>query len=145
MTNFTVRPDKKICTLCKELKSTSEFFKRKNSFQAQCKVCQTQRRRDFASLSHNKLKRRDRKLKSLNLSTEAVEALSEALGHRCQICGTRPKKLNVDHCHATNKFRGLLCRTCNLGLGHFRDDVGRLRCAMLYLLQFLGENDDPSR
>jgi hypothetical protein len=144
MTSYTVRPDKKICTLCKELKSTSEFFRRKKSFQAQCKTCQAHRRRLSSALPHNKLKRRGRKLQAINVSIEAVEALSEALGHRCQICGSRPAKLNVDHCHVTNKFRGLLCRLCNLGLGHFEDDVNRLKCAILYLLEFKGEDDDSS-
>jgi hypothetical protein len=144
MTSFTVRPDKKFCTFCKQLKSLSEFYRRSTGYQSQCKICQTIRRRHFSNAPHNKKSQRDRKLKSFGLSVDAVEAISAALGHRCQICGSRPKKLHVDHCHVTNKFRGLLCRLCNLGLGHFGDDVTRLRCAILYLLEFQGENDDPS-
>ncbi len=31
----------------------------------------------------------------------------------CQICGERPKRLVMDHCHVTNVPRGLVCDLCN--------------------------------
>ena len=38
-------------------------------------------------------------------------------GGVCAICLRQPpKRLCIDHCHATAKVRGLLCRTCNVGL-----------------------------
>src|SRR5208282_6773282 len=43
---------------------------------------------------------------------------------KCKICGIPQNKLNenlcVDHCHKSNKIRGLLCRKCNAGLGIFK-------------------------
>ncbi len=52
----------------------------------------------------------------------------------CAICGNPPKiKLHVDHCHNTNKIRGLLCSPCNMSLGLLKDSVEFLGKAMEYL------------
>lgn len=53
----------------------------------------------------------------------------------CEICGNRPDvfHLCVDHCHKTGKFRGWLCRSCNLGLGNLKDSTELLEKAAKYL------------
>jgi hypothetical protein len=53
----------------------------------------------------------------------------------CAICGEKDfkKRLSVDHCHKTGKFRGLLCQTCNTSLGGFKDNVELLKSAIKYL------------
>lgn len=57
----------------------------------------------------------------------------------CKICKTHqselPRSLAVDHCHETNKVRGLLCDKCNRGLGHFNDDIDLLTKAIKYIKQ----------
>mgnify|MGYP001573277352 CR=1 FL=1 len=50
----------------------------------------------------------------------------------CEVCETECE-LCYDHDHATGLFRGWLCRSCNNGLGHFRDDPYRLVAAAAYL------------
>jgi hypothetical protein len=54
----------------------------------------------------------------------------------CAIC-KKPvepnKKLNVDHCHKSQKVRGLLCFKCNTILGLANDDPSILTNAISYL------------
>ena len=56
---------------------------------------------------------------------------------RCAICEDdlvfKKGGASVDHCHRTGRVRGLLCKHCNVGLGHFRDNVSRLENAIRYL------------
>lgn len=59
---------------------------------------------------------------------------------KCEICGRYTTKRQVDHCHRTGKIRGMLCRECNLGLGHFLDRPSVLRRAADYL-----ESHSPGR
>lgn len=42
------------------------------------------------------------------------------------------KLLAVDHCHDTNKVRGLLCTNCNIGIGNLKHDPILIRAAALY-------------
>lgn len=55
----------------------------------------------------------------------------------CAICKITPldSKLSftVDHCHKTGLLRGVLCYSCNSGLGYFRDSQVNLIAACSYL------------
>lgn len=59
---------------------------------------------------------------------------------RCWICDRIPqrRRLHVDHCHKTNRFRGFLCSDCNTGLGQFKDDCRLLENAIKYLTVGIG-------
>ena len=53
----------------------------------------------------------------------------------CAIC-TRPfvgQRPAVDHCHTTNKVRGLLCQKCNTAIGLLEDNITSLENAIKYL------------
>ena len=54
----------------------------------------------------------------------------------CAIC-SKPNlngtKLHVDHDHATNKVRSLLCQHCNMVLGHSKESVDVLLSAADYI------------
>ncbi len=51
----------------------------------------------------------------------------------CAICGVKPKKLVIDHCHATGRTRGLLCSPCNSVIGFAKDKEHVLLAAIAYL------------
>jgi len=61
----------------------------------------------------------------------------------CAICGAVPcedpdagrnqRFLHVDHDHETGKVRGLICASCNVALGNFKDDVNTMANAIEYL------------
>lgn len=77
------------------------------------------------------------------ITVEQMEALRSKQGGVCAICGGQPKSVNalsgkvtdfnVDHSHATDKVRGLLCSHCNRGIGLFQDSPDILRRAAAYL------------
>ena len=79
-----------------------------------------------------------RKIKSdERLAEKEYETLLKAQNGRCAICGTRLPKgsLVIDHSHKTGDVRGLLCISCNTGLGMFKDDPDLLQEASLYLIK----------
>lgn len=71
-----------------------------------------------------------------NLTPDEFAAMWNAQDKKCAICSrdilTTPEA-HVDHNHATNKVRAILCVNCNMGLGQFRDDPTNLRLAAEYL------------
>jgi hypothetical protein len=68
------------------------------------------------------------------ISRADYDALLARQGGVCAICAKPPEKtLSVDHCHATGKVRGLLCRQCNFGLGCYGEDQAALIASLAYL------------
>lgn len=64
---------------------------------------------------------------------EYLEMLKSQNG-TCAICmKASDERLSVDHCHETNKVRGLLCRACNFAIGLLQDHPGLLDSASMYL------------
>jgi len=73
--------------------------------------------------------------KLYGLTKDEYMKLVDAQLSACAICETYEAnhfKLHIDHCHKTNKVRGLLCGTCNQGIGLLKHNVEILRKATLY-------------
>jgi hypothetical protein len=84
--------------------------------------------------------------KLYGITLQDYQRMAEAQNHRCDICGELetavdkqgvPRRMPVDHCHATGKIRALLCSACNKALGGFRDRPDLLRKAAEYIEKHL--------
>ena len=79
--------------------------------------------------------RRKRIQTRFKLAPEKFDKLLQNQQYSCAICKTQlpESELQVDHCHNSGKIRGLLCFSCNLSLGMFKDNIQLLRKAVEYL------------
>lgn len=73
------------------------------------------------------------RLKKYGISAADFAQMVSRQGSACAICGN--DSTSIDHDHETGEVRGLLCHSCNSGLGFFRDDLERLGRAALYLIE----------
>ena len=75
-------------------------------------------------------------IRTYGITPEQHALMLTAQAGRCAICHKPPGKnqeLAIDHCHIENHVRGLLCTSCNNGLGRFKDSPDLLRAAADYL------------
>jgi hypothetical protein len=110
----------KKCPRCNKILPDSMFAPKTRH----CKIC----RRDY-----------DWQYK-YGISPEQYFELYQQQEGKCKICGeelNEDEYLCIDHDKETGEIRGLLCKKCNLGLGHFKDSPDNLRKAA----EYLEEND----
>ena len=144
----------KICLKCqRSLKAIKKNFhkdsKKKDGLNIYCKKC----RREMANKSRKKsykenpLKTHEDNIKRLyGITYNDYLEMEKKQNHRCGICGllleetpinnrwkSPNKHFHIDHDHKTGKIRGLLCISCNQGLGKFRHDPEILKKAINYL------------
>ena len=125
--NFDPAPDgSKTCTNCLKIKKSQEFgivTKRKNKIiRSVCKECAS---------------RQQRKYKYNLTDIQLTELLTDA---KCKICALT-ESLVIDHCHKTNKIRGIICKKCNTSIGGLLDDWKLVKKAYEYLFNFEQNGD----
>jgi hypothetical protein len=87
-------------------------------------------------------------LRKYHLTYQEYQKLLKKQHGRCALCGSkvsgdgRTSRLFIDHDHKTGEIRGLLCVTCNSGLGFFRENPDLLRKATEYLEVGSGKRKD---
>lgn len=144
----------KACSRCGVVKPLTSFNRNAKSaggYLRDCKDCRKEvrslpanRARDRDSLNRWRANNKERasllywraKLKGYGLTVEEYYAILREQNGCCAICGgNNPKqhRLAVDHDHVTGRVRGLLCHSCNSGMGKLRDSPDLLRAAILYL------------
>lgn len=107
--------------------------------------------RDYAKQPRVKQARWERHLReNYQLTPEQFNALWVKQNGQCAICeihlmpkGRKLDAVTIDHNHDTGEVRGLLCRSCNHGIGHLKDDPKVLRKAAEYLLTRGHYGTDP--
>lgn len=143
----------KKCSKCKLEKRFDQFGKSKTGkfgLDNYCKSCKKDyeksykrdkpKRREYLKKLYEspegRKKHQNRYLKyTYGITLDQYNELLKLQNFGCAICGIHHevKQLFVDHCHKTNKVRGLLCNFCNTGLGNFQDDPKLLETAIDYL------------
>lgn len=153
---FTAPEGMKRCTHCKEVLPQEQFHKAKafhDGLSRRCKKCAYEfheawriknKPRAAADAkrwrANNKERAADHGRKNLyDLPMGAFEQMLASQDGKCAICerteaGGRGA-FHVDHCHDSGKVRGLLCNSCNGGLGKFRDRPELLLKAVKYLAE----------
>jgi hypothetical protein len=148
--------DTRICVSCGKTKKLSEFYsgiiKTASGHDTmrtvkKCKECFRKDARDRHSLimKESHIERREQYKKRFRytsikivygLEREEYERMLADQNNKCAICGTHMEKPYIDHCHKSGDVRGLLCMKCNMGLGHFKDDVSIMKNAISYIEKY---------
>lgn len=121
--------------LCKPCRATQE----RRRYERQRDAILERRRKGDAWRHRARWRALERKY---GLTRHDYETLWVAQRGCCAICGRRPPRLVVDHCHTTERVRGLLCSNCNLALGDLDDDPDRCVSAARYLEHSLSASDE---
>jgi len=145
------RGDTKRCSQCGEVKDRSQFSKTRDGkfgpiLRSECKPCQAINARDWYRNNPeraNDNRRRWNLKKEYGITVDQYDAMLEAQGGVCAICGkdepnehgrTGTKfRLSVDHDHQTGEVRSLLCQKCNRAIGLFGDDPDLVEKASEYI------------
>lgn len=144
----------KQCYTCKEHKQADEFNKKKQAkdgLHPSCKECKNAHERKHRDPGYS---RKTNLKRSYGMSLSDYQRMFETQGGVCAIC-KQPERvvrrgrlinLSVDHCHKTGVVRGLLCSSCNRGIGKLKDSPAILKNALLYLLDYevyVDEHENP--
>lgn len=131
----------KLKTHCKRGHDLAVHRKRTSGGRAYCQKCIIEKageryRRDENFRKQNSTYRQEqgRRLK-YGIDGVQFQAMLVSQKFACAICegSLIGVKICVDHDHATEVVRGLLCHHCNVALGHFRDRTDLLQTAIQYL------------
>lgn len=133
----------KTCRGCNIEKPLTEFYHYKHKYKnksypnSNCKLCDHIRNIKYHHENRAKVSERQvasHRVRKYGISEKDYESMLLYQNNVCAICYKADiKSLSVDHCHITGKIRGLLCSSCNMGIGMFKDNPSLLNNAIGYL------------
>ena len=135
--------EKRKCSKCGETKLLQDFHKNRanvGGLRYECKACHKayQKRYNKSAKGAEIKKNNERKLR-YGVDNAWVEEQKARQGGICPICEMDLDKPRgergfcIDHDHDTGEIRGLLCNSCNRGLGFLSDNPDRTHRATKYL------------
>jgi hypothetical protein len=128
---------KAICTTCKIEKPNTEFKFYKNRVNPITGLClYTNKKCKNCSKDYMIHKKKS----VLEVKNQGIirPIPSKANPYKCDNCSKdiiTTKTLQLDHCHLTGKFRGWLCKECNISLGNLGDSISGLFRNVKYLIK----------
>lgn len=148
--NYTVNelPTMKMCTVCKSIRPFEDFYtngttalirynKKKKYINSLCKDCANIKNKKYHTENRAMVTARQvaaHRARRYGVSEKDYEQMLLSHNNLCAICNKpSPRTLHIDHDHKTGQVRGLLCSTCNTGIGLFKDDISVLNSAIAYL------------
>lgn len=109
-------------------------------YQAAYRKRNSNRLKDYDRNRFEGHRKRAHQLQPYTLTPEEYEIKLEEQKHSCAICGIHQSKLRValcvDHNHENGENRGLLCDSCNRGIGLLKDSAEILDKAASYLRRY---------
>jgi hypothetical protein len=141
-----VTEDGRRCSKCRRRKPSEEFppnASMRDGLNCYCRECTNRVAREQSKKPPVRLYRqrymRSLALKKYGITIEDFDRMVLNQDGKCAICLETLKfgtgGCAVDHDHLTKKIRGLLCRLCNVGVGHFRENENLFLRAIEYLKQ----------
>ncbi|MDA7514193.1 endonuclease VII domain-containing protein [bacterium] len=139
----------KVCACCDKLKSWESFAKKQTRKERKdvrpfvvlsfCSDCRSEKNRKYNKLNGRKQRLRRR----YGMTEKDYQLMLKNQNGTCAICNEKEKAidkqtgkikaLSVDHSHVTGAIRGLLCQSCNVGIGQLDDNIERMNQAIKYL------------
>lgn len=128
----------KTCFKCKQALSENMFYKKHRY----CKTCHKEIVRSYQDKNKEKVLSNGRVYnikKRYGISQSDYDKMFIEQNGKCAICNsseikrTNSKHFCIDHCHTTNRVRGLLCHDCNVILGKLKDSIDMCKSVIKYL------------
>lgn len=121
----------KKCPNCTRIKNVSSFYKQTKSWTGYASWCID----CYSSVYriHNTRNSDRRLFSTYGLTRDELDRMIERQQNQCLICKTLLTRPHIDHDHQTGEIRGVLCSSCNTGLGMFSDNAEFLQSAIEYL------------
>ncbi len=118
------------------LKNSEKFKEKNRKYYLENKEQFSKNSKEYSKINKDSIK--DYKLKKdFGISLNDYNKMFNEQEGKCKICYTHQCEFKrlfaVDHCHKTDKIRGLLCTNCNLLLGKAKDSIKILESSINYL------------